>query len=391
MYINFWYPMAATDELTDQPLRVRALGQDFVVFRDTAGTAHCLANTCTHRGGALALGKVKGDCIQCPYHGWQFDGAGNCTKIPSLGSRASIPGRTRIDAYPVDERYGVIFAFLGDLPEAERPPIFAVKEWGQEGWRTTLQHFQINGYYERSIENGIDPAHNEYVHDTHGFSGEREDEYRIGDMRIEDGGVWGKGFWHTFQAPPLPGQLKQYRPGEGTLDAGTGYHGTNQVWTYIHPGPNFFIHQYLYERPIDEKTTHLYLVCARNFSTEPKSDAYVIERNQYVANQDIRIIENLHPPITPDRSTKEFMVPSDSVILDYRARQKEWAARGWKIDREKVLRSENRVAYAIPSPGRRQMKGWVLDPVPVMDPALYAASRDEQQAGSGVEDLKVAG
>ena len=380
MYINFWYPMATTAELTDQPRKVRALGQDFVVFRDSQGKARCLANTCTHRGGSLAGGKIKGDCIQCPYHGWQFNGEGECQKIPSLGAKANIPARTRIDAYPVDERYGLVFAFLGDLPEAERPPILEVKEWEQEGWRTTLQHYQLNGYYERSIENGIDPAHNEYVHDTHGFSGEREEEYKIGDMRIEDHAPWGRGFWHTFQAPPLQGDLKKYRAGEGSLDAGTGYHGTNQVWTFIHPGPNFFIHQYLYERPIDEKTTHLYLVCARNFSLEEKTDAYVIERNQYVANQDVKIIEELHPMVTPDKNTKEFMVPSDQVILDYRARQKEWAAKGWKIDMLAVAANGGRTAYAVPSPARRRQKGWVLDAIPLVDPARYADKRDEIKA-----------
>ena len=379
MYINFWYPMSTSAELTDQPLKVRALGQDFVVFRDTQGKAHCLANVCVHRGGSLAAGKVKGDCIQCPYHGWQFDGEGNCKKIPSLGSKASIPGRTRVDSYPVEERYGLIFAFLGDLPEAERPPILTVKEWEQEGWRTTLQHFQINGYYERSIENGIDPAHNEYVHDTHGFSGEREDEYKVGDMRIEDGGIWGKGFWHTFQAPAMGGEMKQYRPGEGSLDAGTGYHGTNHVWTYIHIGPTYFIHQYLYERPIDDKTTHLYLVCARNFSLEAKSDQYVMDRNKYVADQDVRIIENLYPPLTPEKNTKEFMLPADSVILDYRAKQKEWAARGWKIDLEEVERNARRVAYAIPSPARRTTKGWVLDTVPLIDGSKYAKAAGDAQ------------
>lgn len=381
MYINFWYPMATGEELTDTPLKVKALGQDFVVFRDSAGKAHCVANTCIHRGGSLAGGKVRGDNIQCPYHGWQFDGEGNCKKIPSLGANAKIPGRTRIDAYPVEERYGLIFAFLGDLPEADRPPILEVKEWGQEGWRTTLQHFPIEGYYERSIENGIDPAHNEYVHDTHGFSGEREEEYKIGDMRIEDNPPWGRGFWHTFQAPPLPGELKQYRPGEGTLDAGTGYHGTNMVWTYIHPGPNFFIHQYLYERPIDEESTYLYLVCSRNFSLEPKSDAYVIERNQYVANQDLGIIHNLHPKMTPSSNTKEFLVPSDQVILMYRERQKEWTGKGWKIDLEEVERNRNRVAYAIPSPARRQVKGWVLDPVPTVAPGQVEAKGGLKAAG----------
>ncbi len=368
MYINFWYPMATSEELAGKPLRVRALAQDFVVFRDSQGKAHCLANTCTHRGGSLAGGKIVGDHVQCLYHGWQFDGGGHCRRIPSLGANASIPGRTRVDAYPVDERYGLVFAFLGDLPEAERPPILDVKEWGETGWRATLQHFEIRGNYERSIENGIDPAHNEYVHDTHGFSGEREEEYKVGDMRMEET-QWGRGFWHTFKAPPLQGELKQYRPGEGTLEAGTGYHGTNHVWTFIHPAPNYLIHQYLYERPIDEERTHLYLVCERNFALEEKSDAYVIERNQYVANQDLKIIESLHPVMTPDTNTKEFMVPSDRCILLYRESQKEWEQKGWRIDVDAVNAGRSKAAFAIPSPARREAKGWVLDPVPLVKPA----------------------
>jgi phenylpropionate dioxygenase-like ring-hydroxylating dioxygenase large terminal subunit len=384
MYINFWYPMATSAEVTDTPHKVRALGLDFVVFRDSQGKAHCLHNICTHRGGSLAAGKVRGDCVQCPYHGWQFNGDGQCTKIPSLGKDASIPGRTRIDAYPVEEKYGLIFAFLGDLPEEERPPILTVKEWDQQGWRCTLQHFQIQGYYERSMENGIDPAHNEYVHDTHGFSGEREEEYKVGEMRLDDSPPWGRGFWHTFQAPPLPGQLKQYRPGEGTLEAGTGFFGTNQIWTYIHPSPDYLIHQYLYERPIDDATTYLYLVCARNFALEEKSDAYIIQRNQYVADQDVKIIESLHPVVTPQTNTKEFMVPSDQCILMYREKQKEWAQKGWRIDYETFERTRHRVAYAIPSPARRQHKGWVIDPVPLVPPEQAPA-----QVAKG--DLKVAG
>jgi phenylpropionate dioxygenase-like ring-hydroxylating dioxygenase large terminal subunit len=370
MYINFWYPMATSEELgADAPLKVRALSQDFVVFRDSDGKAHCLSNTCTHRGGSLAGGKIKGDCVQCPYHGWQFNGAGECKKIPSLGPDASVPGRTRIDAYPVEEKYGMVFAFLGDLGEDERPPIMNVQEYDQEGWRPTLQHYQVQGNYERSIENGLDPAHNEFVHDTHGFGGENE-EYKIGNLRIEEAppwAAWGNGFWHVFDAPPLPeGQMQAGRTQAGDLEVGTGHHGPNQVWTYIHASETMWFHQYLFERPIDEENIQLYLLCMRNGFLEEKNDAYMIERNQYVANQDKVIIEDLRPVLTPDTNTKEFMVPADKVILMYREKLKEWDARGWRIDTEEVERNALRVAYAVPSPARRQQKGWVLDSIPLV-------------------------
>ena len=61
MFINFWYPAGISADLTDQPVKRRMLGQNFVLFRDTEGVAHCLSDTCTHRGGSLAGGKMKGD------------------------------------------------------------------------------------------------------------------------------------------------------------------------------------------------------------------------------------------------------------------------------------------------------------------------------------------
>jgi phenylpropionate dioxygenase-like ring-hydroxylating dioxygenase large terminal subunit len=366
MYMNFWYPMSTSEELSDKPLRVRCMGLDFVVFRGEDGKANCLSNTCTHRGGSLAGGKTKGNRVECPYHGWQFDGAGTCHRIPSLGPNAKIPTRARVDAYPVEERWGLIFAFLGDLPEAARPPLLEISECGREGWRQTMQQFELRANYQRSVENGLDPAHNEFVHDTHGFQGENE-AYQVNDMRIEERDEWGRGFWHTFNSPKLPdGEMRKLRDYEGELEAGTGHHGPNQLWTYIHVTPENWFHQYAYERPIDDETVHIYLVTMRNCALDPAQDDLIMERNAYVADQDVAIIEFLHPVVTPSTNTKELMTPSDKVILMYRDKLKDWDGRGWRIDFEALQREGKNVAYAIPGPTRREHKGWVLDAVPLI-------------------------
>ena len=112
MYINFWYPVTFSEELKDEPMRVRMLGQNFVAFRDSKGVPHTLSDTCIHRGGSLSGGVVRGDCIQCPYHGWRYAGDGSCKRIPSLGKDAKIPKRTRIDAYPTEEKYGIVFCIF---------------------------------------------------------------------------------------------------------------------------------------------------------------------------------------------------------------------------------------------------------------------------------------
>jgi phenylpropionate dioxygenase-like ring-hydroxylating dioxygenase large terminal subunit len=227
MYINFWYPVILGKDMTDTPKIVRILSLDFAVFRDGQGGARVLSNICPHRGGSLAGGKIKGDHLQCPYHGWQFDGSGQCHKIPSLGAAARIPARTRVDAYPVVEKYGIVFAFLGDLPEAERPPMLEVPEFDHEGWRPTWMNFQIPYNYERSVENGLDPAHNEFVHPTHGFSGENS-EYKVNDLRWVGDPEWGVGFFTRYKSPASKDSECQDEAGVGL--AGSGHRRYRAEW-----------------------------------------------------------------------------------------------------------------------------------------------------------------
>ena len=126
-----------------------------------------------------------------------------------------------------------------------------------------------------------------------------------------------------------------------------------------------WMHQYLIERPIDENTIQIYLLCMRNCYTDSKFDENVKERNQYVADQDKVVIEDLRPVLTPDTNTKEFMLPADNCILMYRESLQEWEANGWRIDQGAVDAAKDRVAYAIPSPARHKQKGWVLDAIPL--------------------------
>jgi len=366
VFINFWYPAARSAEVTGTPLLLRMLGQDFVVWRDDDGKAHCLSNTCIHRGGSLGRGKVVNGHIQCPYHGWRFDGTGTCRAIPSLGPNPSIPARTRIDAYPVEERYGLVFCFLGDLPEDERPPIMNIKEWGLDGWAYTTQEFNFPVNFERSIENGLDPAHNEFVHDTHGFKGEWDD-YHTPKVVLEET-EWGTGFSEMIKAPPLPEKEMHKasgRTGDAMIWVATGHEGVASLWTFIHPSEHMHIQQYAFETPVDEYNIKVWLINMRNFMLDPSNDERIMARNQYVAFQDRDVLNDVRPRHTPIGNNNEYFLPADLCIGRYRERLTEWEARGWRIDADKVRANAKRVAYAIPSPGRRLHKGWVLDPIPM--------------------------
>jgi phenylpropionate dioxygenase-like ring-hydroxylating dioxygenase large terminal subunit len=372
MYINFWYAADWSHNLGATPRKVRMLGHDIVLFRDSQGRAHALSDTCIHRGASLAGGKVRGDCLACPYHGWRFDASGHVKRIPSLGPNheSRIPQRARIDAYPVEERYGLVHVFLGDLPAAERPPIIEVPEYGKEGWRHTTLDYQWESNYERNVENGLDPAHNEFVHPTHGYSGEKDD-YKVGDPAIEHT-PWGFGFMLTFQAPPAKNWImRMARNYDGDLEAGSGHVGPNNLWTKIHITPTRWIHQYLFETPIDEHHTQIFLICMRNTLLPKWIDKTVNKRNKYIAEQDRVVIEKLKPVKTPPSRARELLMPGDKVIGLYRDSLDDWTRRGWRIDTAALrnAQADSDTMFAIPSPARRETKGWVLEPVPLIPPA----------------------
>jgi phenylpropionate dioxygenase-like ring-hydroxylating dioxygenase large terminal subunit len=387
MFINFWYPAGLSAEITATPVKRRMLAQDFVLWRGSDGRVHCLSNTCVHRGGSLAAGRICNDEVQCPYHGWRFDGEGRCTRIPSLGLDARIPARARVDAYPTAEKYGLVFAFLGDLPEEERCPIMDIEEYrGTEpdpGWRATIQHFDWEFDYQRSMENGIDGAHNEYVHPTHGYSGERDDiRIAVENYRWVDT-EWDTGFFGSRRAPPLAEAKMREASGrqvDAVVHGGTGHHGVAQIWTLIHPTATMSIHQYLFETPIEEGRTSLFLVNLRNFLTEPADDERMMARNLVVASQDRDVLHDVRPVLTPETRTREFFTPADQAIARYRDKLKGWENRGWRIDMDEVNRNRLRVAFAIPSPARREHKGWVLDPVPLRPAHPEAVANPGQTA-----------
>jgi phenylpropionate dioxygenase-like ring-hydroxylating dioxygenase large terminal subunit len=339
------------------------LGQNFVLFRDSAGTAHCLSNACTHRGGSLGNGKVHTDTIECPYHGWQFNGAGECTKIPSIGKGGKIPSRTRIDSYPVQEKYGLVFAFLGDCIEEQRPPVMDVPEYGIDGWKPSIMYNEYAANYERSVENTLDPGHNEFVHPTHGFEGTKDD-YKVQDYTLDET-EYGCGFTMIFQSPALTDvTMKKLRGFAGDLEAGTGHCGPHQTWTKIHMSPTNWFHQYTFRTPVDETHTRSWLVNMRNALLEDEHDIAIEKRQRAIAQQDIMVLEELEPILAPLTNTKENMMPHDKALVRYREYLRTWDAKGWRIDSAQVTLNEKKIVYAVPSLGRHKFKGWVIDPIP---------------------------
>src|SRR5712692_3993554 len=114
----FWQPVYRAQDLAPgQVVPVHILNERFTLYRGEGGTPHLVAFRCAHRGTQLSTGWVEEDCIRCLYHGWKYDGSGQCVEQP--GEDESFAAKVRIRSYPTHEYLGHIFAYFG---EGEPPP-----------------------------------------------------------------------------------------------------------------------------------------------------------------------------------------------------------------------------------------------------------------------------
>ena len=169
---SYWQPAALVEEfdaridpaLAARPIKaVRLLGEDLVLFRDSAGRFGLLDRHCPHRGADLSFGRHEDDGLRCPFHGWKFAADGRCLETPAEPLGSTLCERVRQRSYPVLERAGVVFAWLG--PEGSTPPALPALD----AFIAPASHrFAFKGLWHcnwlQAFEVGIDPAHPSFLH-----------------------------------------------------------------------------------------------------------------------------------------------------------------------------------------------------------------------------------
>jgi len=160
---RYWMPVAVAAELTvDEPTKfVRVLGENLVLFRDTSGRVGLLADKCAHRGASLCYGRVEERGISCVYHGWLYDTEGTILETPPERNEA-IMRSVRQPSYPVRKYVGLYWAYLGPDPIPELPPYDTLVR--RDGKRKLVIHPQLDCNWFQAMENSVDPAHLQILH-----------------------------------------------------------------------------------------------------------------------------------------------------------------------------------------------------------------------------------
>lgn len=155
---GWWWPIAREEDLRDEPMPVRLLEQPLVLWRGASGEAALMTDRCPHRGARLSLGRVLGDTLQCPYHGWRFEPSGRCQAIPAQPGFAP-PQSSAACRQDLRRAHGLWWAALGqarhEIPNLD----------GLPSRRLIYGPFDVATSAPRAVENFLDTAHFAFVHE----------------------------------------------------------------------------------------------------------------------------------------------------------------------------------------------------------------------------------
>ena len=165
LFRRYWLPALLAEELPEPdcaPVRVKLLGERLLAFRDTQGRLGLIAEFCAHRGVSLWFGRNEESGIRCPYHGWKYDVTGQCVDVPSEPAENGFCSRIKLTSYPLIERAGVLWAYLG-------PPELKPQEPGYDWMRVAPAQRYVSkrvqeSNYLQAMEGAVDSIHSGYLH-----------------------------------------------------------------------------------------------------------------------------------------------------------------------------------------------------------------------------------
>ena len=157
-----WYPLCRSERLRQKPLAASLFGTPLVLFRSATGVAAALVDRCPHRNVPLSLGKVRGEHIQCAYHGWEFDRDGTCRAVPGLVG--DVRGRERgASSHAVREAQGFVWVYGRPDAEPARDP-FLFPHVGERGWTSAREQLDVEASLHAVAENALDVPHTAFLH-----------------------------------------------------------------------------------------------------------------------------------------------------------------------------------------------------------------------------------
>ncbi|WP_127492281.1 aromatic ring-hydroxylating dioxygenase subunit alpha [Paenibacillus glycanilyticus] len=306
-----WHPVAIAADVSDTPKQVIVLGEKVVIFRTKQGVK-AMKDLCIHRGVPLSLGRVDNDEIVCAYHGWRYDGEGQCVCIPALPKSQAIPLKAKTQTYLCQERYGFVWVCLGE-PREDYPPLEGKIEEGLLPiW---MGPYPVQASAPRVIENFLDVSHLMFVHE--GLLGDSEFA-EINDYNV-----------HQVDGALVTDEIVVYQPDPDGRGIGVDNRYIYEIYTPCcvklvkgSEGSDEIFHLFLIVLPETETTCTAFMLQLRNYAPDVPDQVFIDFQNTLL-EQDKRIVEEQKPELLPLDLQAELHLKCDRVAIAYRRRLKE--------------------------------------------------------------------
>jgi phenylpropionate dioxygenase-like ring-hydroxylating dioxygenase large terminal subunit len=302
--LNDWHVVGRVSEIAiGQVQSIRLLDEDLVLWRNEEGI-QVWKDLCIHRGAKLSPGKVKENCLVCPYHGWSYDSEGICRFIPAHPEQRP-PARARTITYQVKERYGLVWVCLGE-PVRDIP---VYREWDDPAFKTVpAGPYRMRASGPRIIENFLDVAHFPFVHA--GYLGDPA-HTEIEDYDVETGpesvvardiGVWQLDPDGSGKPARVSYTYEVLRPLTARFSKFQGGHVLSMIDIVT---------------PVTETESVAWPMMSTNYDTGASEEEF-IKFQDVITAQDIPVVESQRPELLPLDLQAELHLRSDRTAIAYR-------------------------------------------------------------------------
>lgn len=306
---GFWHPVALSADLADNPMAVTLLDMPLVLYRTSEGVS-ASKDYCPHRGAPLSLGFIQDDQIVCKYHGFHFDGKGNCTRIPAIPESSKLAENVKIASFGCTERYGFIWVCLAAVPAAPMPEWPAIET--ATNTVVVMKSYMIGASAGRRVENFNDVAHLPFTHTG------------------------------TIGGPPMVFPNYKVRTRNGTLGFelnvvekvryaakdGSATDLRNSFYSYLltlpfassvkvtndQTGDVYWIFDVI--SPVTASTSRVFQVVADESGKFSQDELRTF--TGLINEEDNYVVEHLWPNALPLDPTAEFHIPADRLSMEYR-------------------------------------------------------------------------
>jgi vanillate O-demethylase monooxygenase subunit len=305
----FWHPVAFSREVQDRPFAARLLDERLVVFR-VNGKLTVARDLCLHRGAPLSSGRIENGEIICAYHGFRYNSEGHCTCIPAHPG-AAIPPKLRLQTFPVQERYGLVWTRLVDDGPSPFPDF---SEWDDPDYLQVLpDSVELDASAGRQTEGFLDVSHFAFVHlKTFGELDNREvPSYPV---ELTSGGFRAD---YISTVSNYPAHLKHLNP------PGFRWRRLFEVWLPFTSKLTVFfpdggrLHILNAASPVSARRTRVFVPICRNFDKDAPLQP-TLDFNHQVFAEDKAIVEQQYPEDLPIDLQAEVHIRADKSSITYR-------------------------------------------------------------------------